>query len=123
MTIRGQMIHRLQLQQRESVTNDHGETIEKPKWSVVTKCWAKIMPISGSEFSQADAQQAKITDIIQIWNIRGKTDKIRSSMRFFDPLDGSVYNLTGYKKEMIQRDRIITCQCIQDESRLNVEGA
>jgi SPP1 family predicted phage head-tail adaptor len=122
MTIRGQMIHRLSLQERKNTVNSAFETNPNPTWADVTKCWAKIVPVSGSEYQQADQQQAKITHVITIWNIQGLTDRIKSNMRFFDPKNNLVFNVFGYRKQFIQKDRVIVIQCIEDESLIREEG-
>jgi SPP1 family predicted phage head-tail adaptor len=121
MTIRGEMIWRLALQERKNTVNEANEKIPNPTWSDITKVWAKIKPMSGSEYAQADSQNAKITHEITIWNIRNLTDQISASMRFYDSLKGTVYNITTYRKTMLQADRIIIVQCIEDESRQRLE--
>ena len=122
MTIRGEMIHRLQLKKRENQVNDANEILPNPTWSDVTKCWARITPISGNEYNEADKQNAKITHIIDIWNIKALTSAIKADMRFYNSMDGMVYNIDTYLKQMVQRDRIISCRCILDDSRPRLEG-
>jgi len=117
MTIRGQMKNRVQLQARQSSVNSANEDIQDPTWSVVAECWARITPIGGGEYNQASAQQSKITVLIDIYNIKGKTDMLNSTMRFFHPASGDVYNISTYKKQFVQTDRLITSECTQDESR------
>ena len=122
MTTRGNKIHRLQLQKRKNTVNSANETIPNPTWEDITYCWASIEPLGGNEYTLADEQNAKLTHDIRVYNIKNKTDQIRSSMRFFDGRTGTVYNIDNYRMQMVQRDREIVCLCIQDESRVLNEG-
>ena len=117
MTIRGTMKNRVQLQKPVFGTNDANEELQSETWAVVAEVWASIQPIGGNEYNQASSQQAKLTVLIQVFNIKGKTSLINSSMRFFHQASGAVYNISNYRKQFVQTDRIIFAECIQDESR------
>jgi len=69
MTIRGTMKNRVQLQKPVFGTNDANEELESETWAVVAEAWAQIIPIGGSEYTQAAAQQAKLIFLITVFNI------------------------------------------------------
>jgi len=121
MTIRGTMKNRVQLQEPVFTTNAANEEVQDPTWSVVSEVWASITPVGGGEYTQAASQNAKLLVVIKCWNIKGKTDQINSSMRFFHIASGAVYNISVSKKQMVQTDRIIVSECVQDESRARTE--
>ena len=116
------MKNRVQLQAPTFGTNDANEELQSTTWTVVAEVWASITPIGGNEYNQAAAQQSKLVVDIKMFNIKGKTDNINSSMRFLHIASGAVYNISEYKKQMVQTDRIISAQCIQDESRTITEN-
>ena len=122
MTIRGTMKNRVQLQEPVFTTNAANEEVKDPTWSVVSEVWASITPVGGGEYNQAAAQQSKLIVVIRCWNIKGKTDKINSSMRFFHIASGAIYNINVSKPQMVQTDRIIVSECIQDESAAMTES-
>jgi SPP1 family predicted phage head-tail adaptor len=111
------MIHRLTLQARDDQTNSANESVPDPTFRDITKCYAEITPTSGKEYQEANAQNALITHVIKIFNIKNKTDAIASNDRFYYERYGTIFNIVTFQKQMFQRDRIITCQCIEDESR------
>lgn len=103
----GDLNHRLTIEQPAFTQDSSGDMV--PAWSTLAEVWGHVAPVSAREFTEANAEQSKVTARIVI---RYRAD-VDASMRVMHR--GKAYNIEGVLPDAESGLEYITLACSEGE--------
>lgn len=99
----GQLRHRITIQQKESVQDSNGDTVDD--WSDFATVWAACEPVSVRDFIASRAEQSELSARFVI----RYRDDIDASMRIIHR--GAIYNIAGVLPDKESGLEYVTIPC------------
>ncbi len=99
----GELNRRVEVQEATEAANEHGEPV--PTWATTDRRWAKIEPLSGTEFVQAGAVVSGTVVLVTMRYFAGLTSKHRLKR------GSRVFNIAGIIDPGDEHEQLqVTCQ-------------